>query len=99
MKLVFRVCESTAGCGDATHCPNQFCNATQRALTGAIAALTEPVLAEYFLGDQGASCDAACSARGLVCNDEMDLGDADHGAAMMAHLNISNCLKNSTNGG
>ena len=31
MKLVFRNCETTSGCGDLEHCPNQFCNGTTRA--------------------------------------------------------------------
>lgn len=30
MRLRFRNCEATAGCGDMNHCPNQFCNATER---------------------------------------------------------------------
>ena len=31
MSLVHRCGETTQGCGDINHCPNQFCNATQRA--------------------------------------------------------------------
>ena len=35
IKLVFRNCETTSGCGDLEHCPNQFClpNTTARAQT------------------------------------------------------------------
>lgn len=32
MRIQFRNCEQTAGCGDESHCPNQFCTATQKAL-------------------------------------------------------------------
>lgn len=31
MRLRFRNCEETAGCGDMNHCPNQYCNATEKA--------------------------------------------------------------------
>ena len=31
MRLRFRNCEETAGCGDMNHCPNQFCSTDQRA--------------------------------------------------------------------
>ena len=50
---------------------------------------------EYYLGQPGQTCTAACPTKGagLKCNWDMHLGDIP---TMLAHLNISNCLKNST---
>lgn len=99
MRLVFRSCEETSGCGDINHCPNQFCNASKRQDSSVGFTSTTPNYNEYYLGAQGSSCTEACEAKGLYCDASTDLGDEDQGAKMMNHLGVADCLKNATAGG
>ena len=46
IKLVFRNCETTAGCGDLEHCPNQFCPPNTTATTTAAATAENEPLAQ-----------------------------------------------------
>ena len=59
-------------------------------------------MSEYVLGAQGATCEAACGTMGRFCSPDISAAvvamNADNGTAMMAHLGISSCLKNSSHG-
>jgi hypothetical protein len=109
LNLTFRNGEVTGGCGTMEKAPNQWCppNATATATTATAAAAAAAAAAvnmtEYVLGPQGATCDGACQALQRFCAPDISAAtaamDADDGAAMMAHLGISDCLKNSSHGG
>eukprot|EP00937_MAST-01D_sp_MAST-1D-sp2_P006755 g6755.t1 len=97
LKLVFRNGETTTGCGDEGHCPDQWCSPGAEPAGRGAAAAAPVAYDEYFLGGEGASCSAACGALALFCAADMALGDQ---ALMRAHLNVSDCWRNaSTRGG
>ena len=96
--LTFRNGEEVGGCGSMERAPNQWCPPNASSAHAAAAAAVN--MSQYVLGAQGATCDEACDALQQFCAPDISAAvtamDADNGTAMMAHLGVSDCLKNSS---